>query len=207
MGTTMLGALGPAGWVTLGVVAGIGAIIAITHELQEAQEEALASQYEYMDSLTSLADYKANGLVSIDGTIDYAAAAKMQESGTFKRDDTVLKAAPGRNFYSIKELASRHKSGEDLVMADWTPAYLDYGERVLTAAENAKYTAMGGVDGMEQKMSSRGANGWLYAQYPAAQSKTTVNIEFRGSLAQLGRVLQPVITAETARQGPNLLKG
>ena len=92
-------------------------------------------------------------------------------------------------------------------MADWTPAYLDYGERVLTATENAKYTAMGGVDGMEQKMSSRGANGGLYAQYPAAQSKTTVNIEFRGSLAQLGRVLQPVITTETARKGSNLLKG
>ena len=39
-------------------------------------------------------------------------------------------------------------------MADWTPAYLDYGERVLTASENAKYTAMGGVDGMEQRMTS-----------------------------------------------------
>ena len=222
MGTTMLGALGPAGWVTLGVVAGIGAIIAITYELQKAQEEALAAQYEYMDSLYSLADYQANGLVSMSGgtyneetkmwegvttQIDYAAAKKMQEAGTFKRDDTVLGAAPGRKFTSIKELASRHKSGEDFVMADWTPAYLDYGERVLTAAENAKYTAMGGVDGMEQKMSSRGANGGLYAQYPAAQSKTTVNIEFRGSLAQLGRVLQPVITTETARQGPNLLKG
>ena len=35
---------------------------------------------------------------------------------------------------------------------------------------------------------------------------TTVNIEFRGSLAQLGRVLQPVITTETARLGPSLTK-
>lgn len=40
-----------------------------------------------------------------------------------------------------------------------------------------------------------------------AGGRTTVNIEFRGSLAQLGRVLQPVITTETVRQGPNLLKG
>lgn len=207
MGTTMLGALGPAGWATLGVVAGIGAIIAITYELQQAQEEAIASQYEYMDSLTSLADYKANGLVSIDGTIDYAAAKKMQEAGTFKRDDTVLGAAPGRKFTSIKELASRHKSGEDFVMADWTPAYLDYGERVLTASENAKYTAMGGVDGMERQIAYRGMNSELNTRYPAAPSKTIVNIEFRGSLAQLGRVLQPVITTETARQGVNLLKG
>ena len=163
MGTTLLGALGPAGWATLAAVAGIGAIIAIVYELQQAQEEALASQYEYMDSLTSLADYKANGLVSVDGTIDYATAAKMQEAGTFKRDNTILKAAPGRNFYSIKELASRHQSGEDFVMADWTPAYLDYGERVLTASENAKYTAMGGVDGMEQRMTSGGSGGGISA--------------------------------------------
>ena len=40
-----------------------------------------------------------------------------------------------------------------------------------------------------------------------ARGTTKVSIEFRGSLAQLGRVLQPVITTETARQGPDLLKG
>ncbi len=40
-----------------------------------------------------------------------------------------------------------------------------------------------------------------------ARGTTKVSIEFRGSLAQLGRVLQPVITTETARQGQNLLKG
>lgn len=222
MGTTILGALGPAGWATVAAIAGITAIIAVVHELQEAQEEALATQYEYMDSLYSLADYQANGLVSMSGgtyneetkmwegvttKIDYAAAKKMQEAGTFKRDDTVLKAAPGRKFTSIKELASRYKSGEDFVMADWTPAYLDYGERVLTASENAKYTAMGGVDGMERQIAYRGMNSELNTRYPAAPSKTIVNIEFRGSLAQLGRVLQPVITTETARQGVNLLKG
>ncbi|MCI6176999.1 hypothetical protein MR772_10805, partial [bacterium] len=97
--------------------------------------------------------------VDAGGRIDYAAAERMQKDGTFKRDDTILKAAPGRNFYSIKELASRHQSGEDFVMADWTPAYLDYGERVLTASENAKYTAMGGVDGMERSMASGSSGG------------------------------------------------
>ena len=189
------------------IVAGIAAITAAVIELKEAQEEALQSQYEYMDSFVSLADYRANGLVDASGRVDYKKAEQMQANGTFKRDDTVLKAAPGRNFYSIKELASRHQSGEDFVMADWTPAYLDYGERVLTAAENAKYTAMGGVDGMERQIAYRGMNSELNTRYPAAPSKTIVNIEFRGSLAQLGRVLQPVITTETARQGPDLLKG
>ena len=91
--------------------------------------------------------------------VDYQKAEQMMRDGTFKRDNTVLEAAPGRNFYSIKELASRHQSGEDFVMADWTPAYLDYGERVLTASENAKYTAMGGVDGMEQHMTAGSSGG------------------------------------------------
>ena len=194
MGTTILGALGPAGWATLGVVAGIGAIIAITYELQQAQEEALASQYEYMDSLTSLADYKANGLVSVDGTIDYAAAKKMQEAGTFKRDDTVLKAAPGRKFTTIKELASRHQSGEDFVMADWTPAYLDYGERVLTASENAKYTAMGGVDGMEQRMTSGGSGGGI-----SAPSKMELGLKV--SPREMAHAITPYIIKELQAQG------
>ena len=158
MGATLLGALGPAGWATVAVVAGIGAIIAVVYQLQKAQEEALETQFEYLDSFVSLADYRANGLVDAGGRIDYAAAERMQKDGTFKRDDTILKAAPGRNFYSIKELASRHQSGEDFVMADWTPAYLDYGERVLTASENAKYTAMGGVDGMERSMAPSGGS-------------------------------------------------
>ena len=158
MGATLLGALGPTGWATVAVAAGIGAIIAVVYQLQKAQEEALETQFEYLDSFVSLADYRANGLVDAGGRIDYAAAERMQKDGTFKRDDTILKAAPGRNFYSIKELASRHQSGEDFVMADWTPAYLDYGERVLTASENAKYTAMGGVDGMERSMAPSGGS-------------------------------------------------
>ena len=194
MGTTILGALGPAGWATIGVVAGIGAIIAITYELQQAQEEALQTQYEYMDSLTSLADYKANGLVSIDGTIDYAAAKKMQEAGTFKRDDTVLKAAPGRKFTTIKELASRHQSGEDFVMADWTPAYLDYGERVLTASENAKYTAMGGVDGMEQRMTSGGSGGGFSAP-------PKMELGLKVSPREMAHAITPYIIKELQAQG------
>lgn len=194
MGTTILGALGPAGWATLGVVAGIGAIIAITYELQQAQEEALQTQYEYMDSLTSLADYKANGLVSIDGTIDYASAKKMQDAGTFKRDDTVLKAAPGRKFTTIKELASRHQSGEDFVMADWTPAYLDYGERVLTASENAKYTAMGGVDGMEQRMTSGGSGGGV-----SVPSKMELGLKV--SPREMAHAITPYIIKELQAQG------
>ena len=209
MGTTILGALGPAGWATIGVVAGIGAIIAIVYELQQAQEEALAAQYEYMDSLTSLADYQANGLVSMSGgtyneetkmwegvttKIDYKKAEQMQKDGTFKRDNTILKAAPGRKFTSIKELASRHQSGEDFVMADWTPAYLDYGERVLTASENAKYTAMGGVDGMEQRMTSGGSGGGF-----SAPSKMELGLKV--SPREMAHAITPYIIKELQAQG------
>ena len=209
MGTTILGALGPAGWATVAAVAGIGAIIAIVYELQQAQEEALAAQYEYMDSLYSLADYQANGLVSMTGgtyneetkmwegvttQIDYKKAEQMQKDGTFKRDDTVLKAAPGRKFTTIKELASRHQSGEDFVMADWTPAYLDYGERVLTASENAKYTAMGGVDGMEQRMTSGGSGGGF-----SAPSKMELGLKV--SPREMAHAITPYIIKELQAQG------
>ena len=39
-----------------------------------------------------------------------------------------------------------------------------------------------------------------------AASKFNVNIRFTGSLAQLGRLLQPVVTVETARQGPSFAR-
>lgn len=40
--------------------------------------------------------------------------------------------------------------------------------------------------------------------YRTSGSVTRVNVQFAGSLAQLGRVLQPVVTAETARRGPGV---
>ena len=53
--------------------------------------------------------------------------------------------------------ARRNKSGEDFVMADWTPAFLDYGERVLTREENFHFNALGGLQGMERMASSGSA--------------------------------------------------
>ena len=188
MGTTILGALGPAGWATVAAIAGIGAIIAIVYELKKAQEDALQSQYEYMDSFYSLADYRANGLVDAGGRVDYKKAEQMQANGTFKRDNTILEAAPGRNFYSIKELASRHQSGEDFVMADWTPAYLDYGERVLTASENAKYTAMGGVDGMERRMTTGGNGG--------TSTPSRMELGLKVSPREMAHAIAPYIISE-----------
>lgn len=194
MGATLLCALGPAGWATVAVVAGIGAIIAVVYQLQKSQEEALETQFEYLDSFVSLADYRANGLVDAGGRVDYKKAEQMQANGTFKRDNTVLEAAPGRNFYSIKELASRHQSGEDFVMADWTPAYLDYGERVLTASENAKYTAMGGVDGMERSMTSGGSGG-------GASAPTKMELGLKVFPREMAHAITPYVIDELQAMG------
>lgn len=46
-------------------------------------------------------------------------------------------------------LIPRLKKGMDFVPSDYFPAYLDYGERVLTQQENMIYTALGGVEGMQ----------------------------------------------------------
>ncbi len=47
-------------------------------------------------------------------------------------------------------LIPRLKKGMDFVPSDYFPAYLDYGERVLTQQENMIYTALGGIEGMQE---------------------------------------------------------
>ena len=47
----------------------------------------------------------------------------------------------------------RLKTGIDFVPGDYFPAYLDYGERVLTQEENVRFNAMGGLAGIEATLS------------------------------------------------------
>lgn len=54
----------------------------------------------------------------------------------------ILNAVPGVNITPVAELKiPRLKVGLDFVPSDYYPAYLDYGERVLTKEENRDYTA------------------------------------------------------------------
>ncbi|MBS5088671.1 MAG: phage tail tape measure protein [Clostridiaceae bacterium] len=50
----------------------------------------------------------------------------------------------------------RLKTGIDFVPGDYFPAYLDYGERVLTQQENLRFNALGGLAGMETALSQGG---------------------------------------------------
>lgn len=48
----------------------------------------------------------------------------------------------------------RLKVGLDFVPNDMFPAFLDYGERVMTASQNARFNALGGLTGMERALSA-----------------------------------------------------
>lgn len=86
---------------------------------------------------------------------------------------------------------SRHQSGEDFVMSDWTPAFLDYGERVLTKEENAAYTALGGVEGMAQA-----------AEYAQPQkSITDVNVGLKVEPREMAHAITPYVVEELKRKG------
>lgn len=70
-------------------------------------------------------------------------------SGLNKISFTMPDWMGGKHFGINIPLIPRLQKGEDFVPKDFYPAYLDYGERVLTRKQNEKYSALGGVDGME----------------------------------------------------------
>lgn len=59
-------------------------------------------------------------------------------------------AAIGASLSSGKITRKQFKSGIDFVPHDFMPAYLDYGERVLTKEQNAEYNALNGMSGLKR---------------------------------------------------------
>ncbi len=105
---------------------------------------------------------------------------------------------PGRGL-NIKEIP-RLKVGIDYVPSDFYPAYLDRGERVLTAEENARFAAAGGFAALE----SRGAYMMFDPSLIAAAVRLgleNANICVRGDVhttlnadgKQLGEVVTPYV--------------
>ena len=128
---------------TMGVNA-LSSLVEWFDNLFNAQQKATQASFAAIDSQYSLADYQANGLVDAGGVIDYAAAKRMQDAGTFKRASGVTRQEAqqrGWNVSSIYDLAKRrgvsgsHAGGLDYVPYDGYIAELHQGEAVLTSGE------------------------------------------------------------------------
>lgn len=133
----------------------IASLIEAFDNLFNSQQKAMAAGFANIESQYSLADYQANGLVNAGGAIDYAAAKRMQEAGTFKRAAGVTRQEAqqrGWNVTSVNDLVKRqqayqrwgvsgwglngsHAGGLDYVPFDGYVAELHQGEAVLTSGE------------------------------------------------------------------------
>lgn len=134
---------------TMGVNA-IASLIEAFDNLFNSQQKAMAAGFANIESQYSLADYQANGLVNAGGVIDYAAAKRMQDAGTFKRAPGLTRQEAqqrGWDVSSINDLVKKqryqqrwglngsHAGGLDYVPFDGYVAELHQGEAVLTAGE------------------------------------------------------------------------
>lgn len=103
--------------------------------LFNAQQKATQASFEAIDSQYSLADYQANGLVNAGGVIDYAAAKRMQDAGTFKRAVGVSRSDALKRGWKLSPINGSHAAGLDYVPFDGYVAELHQGEAVLTSGE------------------------------------------------------------------------
>ena len=87
-------------------------------------------------------------------------------------------------------------------MSDWTPAFLDYGERVLTREENFHFNALGGLPGMERMASSGStaqASGGGTSGWASAPSKMELGLKI--SPREMAHAITPYIINEMKAQG------
>lgn len=80
-------------------------------------------------------------------------------------------AGKGLNIPTIPRL----QRGASFIPSDMYPAYLDYGERVLTRTENEEYTAFGGVKGIEALVN--GISGAIKSNNAQSQQPITVQVQ------------------------------
>lgn len=90
-------------------------------------------------------------------------------------------------------LIPRLKKGMDFVPNDYFPAYLDYGERVLTQTQNIRFNALGGLDGMERALS---IDGNLSAEPKVILGKGCIIVRSEMDGKIVGETLAPYIDTE-----------
>lgn len=119
---------------TMGVNA-LSSLVEWFGNLFDAQQKATQASFEAIDSQYSLADYQANGLVNAGGVIDYAAAKRMQDAGTFKRASKISREEAIKRGWKLSPINGSHADGLDYVPFDGYVAELHQGEAVLTSGE------------------------------------------------------------------------
>lgn len=118
---------------TMGINA-ISSLVEWFDNLFNAQQKATQASFAAIDSQYSLADYQANGLVNA-AVIDYAAAKRMQDAGTFKRASGVSRSDALKRGWKLSPINGSHADGLDYVPFDGYVAELHQGEAVLTSGE------------------------------------------------------------------------
>lgn len=200
---------------TMGVNA-LSDLVTWFDNLFNAQQKAMSGAFEAIDSQYSLADYQANGLVNAGGVIDYAAAKRMQEAGTFKRAAGVSKSDAlqrGWSVSSVSDLLKRrvngsHASGLDYVPFDGYVAELHRGEAVLTSSEADTLRALGastralGVRGQSGAFGSVGSAGSGSGQ--PTVTELTIPVELTIDGATFARKTYKYRIAEDNRRGTPL---
>lgn len=97
----------------------------------------------------------------------------------------------------------RLKVGMDYVPSDYFPAFLDYGERVLTQQENNRFNALGGIEGMEKVLSRE------YAMVNNFRDNNSLNVDISGDIyttveldrKAVGKSVTPIVGSELAYSG------
>ena len=85
-------------------------------------------------------------------------------------------------------------------MADWTPAFLDYGERVLTREENFHFNALGGLQGME-RMASSGSAAQSNGGGGGVSAPSKMELGLKVSPREMAHAITPYIIKELQAQG------
>lgn len=110
----------------------------------------------------------------------------------------------GGKSFSIP-LIPRLKKGMDFVPKDYFPAYLDYGERVLTQQENMIYTALGGIEGMQDLKRNvnvtveNQSEGIDYDRLAEANARAMENVAVNIDGKRAGRIMTPTVNNEIGK--------
>lgn len=178
------------GGKTVLIVAAIGALVLLAAKL--------AGAWDDMSSMEKV--------ISVLGLVTAAALTAAIALGAFQSAATMGVAAVGivagvaAVIASIESAKSRAKSMSQTVPAFANGGSLTSGSAVVGEAGAELLTVSNGRATV-QPLSGPAAAGAV-----ATPQAMKVGIEFTGSLAQIGRVLRPVITVENDRVGPSLVR-